>query len=130
MAKNRLFFPQDALDAWLVAECIELTDTELTLKAEGRKYRLAEAAYIVAEVTGTPDPHEIVGRVKSKGFLSELGAEVLEKSMMLGDNAYDIEPGFLGAPLQSFVQHRAQRESESLSSFGSEEELIASLLSP
>lgn len=128
MAKNRIFFPQDALDTWVVDERIELTESELTVKPEGRKYRLAEAAYVVAEVTGAPDPHEIVGRVKSKGFLVELGAEMLEKSMMLGDNAYDIEPGFLGAPSQSFAKHRASFGEASASHAETEEALLAALL--
>jgi hypothetical protein len=131
VAKNRLFFPQAALDIWLVEERIELTDTELTLKAENRRYRLIEAAHILSEVTGTPDPHEILGRVKSKGFLTELGAEMLETSMMIGDNAYDIAPGFLGTPLESFAafQQRASLTNEAGALMASEEELLGGLLS-
>ena len=137
MAKNRLFFPQAALDTWVVEERIELTDTELTLKtggtaagAVGRRYRLVEAAHIVAEVTGTPDPHEILGRVKSKGFLTELGAEMLESSMMIGDNAYDIEPGFLGTPIESFkaFHERASLTNEGPPRAKTEEELLGALL--
>lgn len=136
MAKNRLFFPQAALDTWVVEERIELTDTELTLKtgsaagAVGRRYRLVEAAHIVSEVTGTPDPHEIIGRVKSKGFLTELGAEMLEKSMMIGDNAYDIEPGFLGTPIESFkaFHERVSQTNEGPPRAKTEEELLGALL--
>ena len=62
---------------------------------------------VVAEVTGTPDSFELVGKVKSKNFLHELGAEVLDQSMIIGDNAYDIVPGFLGTPMGSFAEHRA-----------------------
>jgi len=136
VAKTRLFFPQAALDTWVVEERIELTNTELTLKtggaagAEGRRYRLIEAAHVVAEVTGTPDPHEILGRVKSKGFLTELGAELLEGSMMIGDNAYDIEPGFLGTPIESFkaFHERASLTNEGPPQAKTEEELLGALL--
>ena len=42
--------------------------------------------------------YDLVGRVKSVNYLTELGAELLESSMLLGDNAYDIIPGFIGSP--------------------------------
>jgi hypothetical protein len=45
--------------------------------------------------------------VKSRLFLGELGAELLESSMIIGDNAYDIVPGFLGAPVGTFEEHLA-----------------------
>ena len=108
MAKNRIFFPQGALDAWLMEGHVELTGEELTMKAEGRKYRITEAVRILAEVTGLADPYDIVGKVKSKGYLFELGAEVLDTSMVLGDNAYDVAPGFMGMPLGSFAAHIAE----------------------
>lgn len=92
---------------WLVEEKIELGNDQLTLLSEGRKFRITEAARVVAEVTGTPDSFELVGKVKSKNFLHELGAEVLDQSMIIGDNAYDIVPGFLGTPMGSFAEHRA-----------------------
>ena len=43
--------------------------------------------------------------MKSKVFLLELGAELLETSMILGDNAYDVVPGWMGAPVGSFEEH-------------------------
>ena len=97
--QNRVFFPQAALDQWLADGSIELRGTELSILAEARRYRLAEAAHVTTEVTGTPDAHELLGRVKSKQYLDELGAELLESSMILGDNAYDVVPGWLASPL-------------------------------
>lgn len=106
-AKNRVFFPQEALDTWVVDEKIELKQEELTLLSEGRRFRITEAARVVAEVSGTPDPFDLVGRVKSLVYLNELGAELVEQSMIIGDNAYDIVPGFLGTPIGTFAEHRA-----------------------
>jgi hypothetical protein len=105
MAKNRVFFPQVALDQWLSEGKVDLSSDELTILAEARRYRILEAARILREVTGLPDTHELVGKVKSRIFLSELGAELLENSMVLGENAYDVIPGFLGAPIGSFEEH-------------------------
>jgi hypothetical protein len=97
--RNRVFFPQIALDEWLAETRVELRNDELLVKSENRKYRIIEGIRIVREVSGSSDGHELVGKVKSKAFLVELGAELLESSMILGDNAYDVVPGFVGAPM-------------------------------
>jgi hypothetical protein len=110
MAKNRVFFPQEALDVWLSEGRVDLAGEELTLKAEGRRFRLTEAVRVLREVTGTPDAYDLVGRVKSRVFLDALESELLESSMLIGDNAYDVVPGFLGIPQGSFEEHLAQSE--------------------
>lgn len=107
MGKNRVFFPQAALDQWLVEGKVDLTGEELTILPEARRYRILEAAHVLREVTGAVDAYELVGKVKTRAFLHELGAELLENSMILGENAYDIVPGFLGAPIGSFEDHLA-----------------------
>jgi hypothetical protein len=109
MGHNRVFFPQDSLDHWIGESRVDLVGNELIIKAENRRYRVVEAVRILSEVSGAPDLHEIVGKVKSVTFLSELGAEILGTSMVLGDNAYEIMPGFLGSALGAFADHCAQR---------------------
>src|SRR5690242_3093945 len=104
--KNRVFFPQAALDEWIAEDRVDLRNDELTIKSENRKYRIIEAVRILSEVTGQADVNELVGKVKSRAFLTELGAEILEGSVILGDNAYDAVPGFVGAPIGSFADHR------------------------
>lgn len=104
--RNRVFFPQAALDEWLADDHIELKNDELSIKGESRRFRIIEAVRVLREVTGSDDPHELLGRVKSCAFLNELGAELLERSMIIGDNAYDVLPGFVGAPTSTFEEHR------------------------
>ncbi len=99
MGKNRVFFPQEALDTWVVSGSVDLQDHDLLLRDEGRRYRLSEGARVVAEVTGEPDGFDIVGKCKTLVFLQELGADILERSMIIDNNAYDIVPGFLGTPV-------------------------------
>lgn len=103
--RNRVFFPQASLDQWGVEGKIELTPTELVVLAEGRRYEIAEVVRVVVEVTGAQDPHGIIGKVKSKAELESAGAEILENSMILGDNAYDVVPGWAGTPLTPFADH-------------------------
>ena len=108
--QNRVFFPQEALDQWMLDGTIDLKGQELTIMAEARRYRIADAVRVIREVSGSPDVNELVGRVKSKGFLLELGAELLESSMILGDNAYDVVQGWTGTPLGSFDEHVTSAE--------------------
>ena len=107
MGNNRVFFPQAALDQWISDGRVDLAGDELTIKPEARRYRIFEAARILREVTGLQDVNELVGKVKTRQYLSGLGADLLENSMVLGDNAYDVIPGFVGAPVGTFEEHMA-----------------------
>jgi hypothetical protein len=103
--QNRVFFPQSAVDQWGIDGKIDLVAGELILLAEGRRYKVEESVRIVTEVTGANDDRKIIGKVKPKRALDEIGAELLENSMILGDNAYDVVPGWSGVPTCSFADH-------------------------
>lgn len=114
MPPNRAFFPQRALDVWLAEAKIDFTGRELVIRAAQRRYQVVEAARVVQEVSGQEDIYDLVGRVKSVTFLTELGAEILESSMLLGDNAYEVVPGFMGVPLGTLDDHLAENRPHSL----------------
>jgi hypothetical protein len=124
---NRVFFPQQTLDTWLAQNRVEVTSRELTLKAEQRTYRVVDAVRVLREVTRGQDQYDIVGQVKSVNFLLELGAELLGTSMIIGESAYDVVPGFLGTPIGDFEQHRARRP-DGEAGLQSDEELLARYL--
>jgi hypothetical protein len=128
--KNRVFFPQAALDEWITEDRVDLKHDELTIKSESRRYKIIEAIRILREATSSSDPHELLGKVKSKAFLEELGAEVLESSMIIGDNAYDVVQGFVGAPIGSFAEHLREMPPDSRPAPGimSDEDLLAAFL--
>lgn len=100
--QNKVFFSQPALDQWLSDGKVDLRGDELTILEEERSYQIAEALYVVREVSGTPDVHQLVGRVKPKERLEREGAEVFDTSVLLGENAYDVVPGWLGVPIGMF----------------------------
>ncbi|AKT42354.1 hypothetical protein [Chondromyces crocatus] len=129
--RNRVFFPQAALDEWIATDRIELKGDELLMKGENRRYKIIEAIRVLNEVTGTSDTHEVVGKVKTRAFLTELGAEILEGSMIIGDNAYDVMQGFIGAPVGSFSDHRRVAPAPGTSQAAaakSDEEMLAAFL--
>lgn len=133
MGKNRVFFPQEALDRWLAEGRVEIAGSELIIPNERRRYRLVEAVRVVSEEAGHADPDELVGKVKTMLYLMELGAELLGDSMVLGENAYRVVAGWLGTPVGSLSEHRAERQEQRMSRPpapppGSDEELLAAFL--
>jgi hypothetical protein len=132
MGKNRIFFPQHALDMWLADARVELEGNVLTIKSEGRRYRVVEAVRVLGEVTGTVDSSDLVGTVKTVAFVTELGAELLESSMLIGDNAYDVVPGWVGSPIGAFAERRApdsdEREEPAQQRPENDEELLVQFL--
>lgn len=122
MGPNRVFFPQEALDGWLLEGKVELEGNVLVVKDQGRRYRVVEAVRVLSEVTGQPDSEDLVGRVKTVGFLQALGAELLGGSLVLGEQAYEVVPGWMGTPIGSFAQHRADVGPSGTA--GSDEELL------
>lgn len=84
---------------------VDLVGNELVIIADGRRYHVVEAVRVVAEVTGAKDDREIVGKVKPMTALEEIGAEILESSMIIGDNAYDVVPGWMGTATTPFADH-------------------------
>lgn len=133
MGKNRVFFPQEALDRWLVEGRAEIYGSELIIMSERRRYRLVEAVRVLSEEAGHSDPDELVGKVKTVLYLTELGAELLGDSMVLGENAYRVVAGWLGSPVGTLAEHRAERQERRVSRAplpapGSDEELLAAFL--
>lgn len=104
--ENRIFLPQAALDEWIVDGTVELQGGELTILPVGRTYRLAEAVHVVRDASGGGDA-ELLGRVKARVYLEQIGAEIVETSMLLGDAAYDVEPGWVAVPSSGFAEYAA-----------------------
>jgi hypothetical protein len=57
---------------------------------------------------------------------------MLGESMVIADNAYEIVPGWLGSPIGTFAEHRAEQSGtlapRASAPAGSDEELLASFL--
>jgi hypothetical protein len=84
---------------------------------------------VVQEVSGSEDIYDLVGRVKSVTFLTELGAEILESSMLLGENAYEVVPGFIGSPVGDLETYLAANRPSSLDALvTTDEDLLAQCL--
>jgi hypothetical protein len=96
---NRLFVESALVDRWITGGGAELVGGVLRARATGASFSLEEAVHVVAEVAGAGDAPGFVGRVRPVTELVARGAELLDRSMVIGDAAYDVVPGFFVTPL-------------------------------
>ncbi|MFO0628705.1 MAG: hypothetical protein U0325_24230 [Polyangiales bacterium] len=101
MVVSRIFIAQDALDAWVAEGKGEVQRDELLDRSTGRRFRLREGLRFLSEVTGAPDTHGLVGRVKDLDQLAALNGEHMADSVIIGDNAYQVQQGFVGSVIAS-----------------------------
>lgn len=128
MRPNRVFFPQAVLDGWIAEDRVDLAGEELLLKDEGRKFKILEAMHVLREVAGGGDANKLVGKVKTRDQLLSMNAEVLEGSMILGDDAYDVAPGFVGEPIGAFDRDRVSTQAGPTPQAENDEQLLAQFL--
>jgi hypothetical protein len=125
--KNRVFFPQALLDVLMDARRIDIEGDELLLSASGSRYRVVEAVRVLRELTDGNDPNDLCGRVKSRLYLQEIGAELLGDSMIVADKAYEILTGFVGLPLGRAPREAGPANDSPAPKAGGEEEILAAL---
>ncbi len=107
-----LFVSQAILDTWAGQGKIDFAGSVMTILSgdgSGRAYSLLPAVRILRVVGADADPHGLLHKVKAEAQLRELGAEILSDAVVLGDVAYEVEPGFLAeaAALQAAAASRA-----------------------
>jgi len=107
-----LFVSQAILDTWAGQGKIDFAGNVMTILSGdgmGRAYSLVPAVRVLRVVGAESDPHGLVRKVKAEAQLRELGAEILADAVVLGDVAYEVEPGFLAeaAALQAAAASRA-----------------------
>ncbi len=98
MAGGLLFATQALLDSWAGQGKIEFVGNVMTLlqgEGKGRSYALEPAVRFLKVIGADEDPHKLLAKVKQTSQLREMGAEQLENSVIVGDSAYEVEPGFL-----------------------------------
>src|SRR5512136_57421 len=93
-----LFASQAMLDSWAGQGKIDFVGNVMTLLAgegKGRSYALDPAVRFKKVIGDEKDPNALLHKVKSMAQLRDLGAEPAGDSCILGDVAYEVEPGFL-----------------------------------
>jgi len=92
----RLFISQDRLDEWTADEKAFLVDRRLTLNELGRAFQVEPAVLFLTVSGNEEDPNDLLNRVQTEEELVSIGAELYMNSVIHGDVAYEVQPGFVG----------------------------------
>lgn len=93
-----LFVSQSILDSWAGQGKIDFSGNVMAIVSgdgQGRSYRLEPAVRFLKVVGAEADPHQLLHKVKGEVQLREMGAEVMEGAVILGEVGYEVEQGFL-----------------------------------
>lgn len=91
---SRLFVSQELLDQWAGEGKVEIEGNTLKLQAERVSFEVQPGVRFVKLAAGE-DREQLIGRVKSEAQMNKLGAELYMSSVLVGEDAYDVQSGFL-----------------------------------
>jgi hypothetical protein len=95
----KVFIPQDVVDRWVTTDKVELSGEVMTFCGSALSVRMIPGYYFDHVAGGSDEGHALLGRAKMKAVVVAMGAEVYMNSVILGETAYEVEPGFLAKPL-------------------------------
>ncbi len=93
-----LFVSQAILESWTEGGKVDFQGNVVTVlsgEGQGRSYALDPAVRFMKVLGAERDPNALLGKVKSEAQLRSLGAEQMGDSVVLGEIAYEVQPGFL-----------------------------------
>lgn len=93
-----LFISQERLDAWSADGKVILEGERMTVTALGRSFSISPAARFLKVAGDEEDPNDLLNRVKTEEDIVAMGGDLYMNSVIHGDIAYDVQPGFLGVP--------------------------------
>jgi hypothetical protein len=91
---TRLFLSQAQLEEWALADKADIQDDHLVLTGQSTRVPVVPAVHFVALVSGA-DEQGLVAKVKTEPQLQRLGAEQMADSVLLGEAAYEVVPGYV-----------------------------------
>lgn len=91
----RIFVSQTTIDTWVATEQVDLAGDVIAIRPSARRLRLSPASFFKSVAGGSRDGQGLVGKVKDDAAIAALGGEAYMTSVVVGEDAYDVEPGFL-----------------------------------
>ncbi|MCL5276767.1 MAG: pentapeptide repeat-containing protein [Deltaproteobacteria bacterium] len=118
---EKVFFTQELLDELNANGKLLLEGETITILTKAKpKFRLEQAARFTAIDSGT-DTEKFVGKVKTLEELRAVGAEIFPDSVVMKENVYRVENGFIGLPVKEEAAAGKKEESRGKK----DEELLA-----
>lgn len=92
----RIFVAQTLVDAWLATGRVTLERDLLRLSGPPSVDLFINPAVWFERIDGgDADPYDVLGRVKTSQELAQMNADHYESSVVVGDYAYTVQPGFV-----------------------------------
>ncbi len=118
---EKVFFTQELLDELNAQGKLLLEGETITILTKAKpKFSLQQAVRFTALDSGE-DTEKLVGKVKPLNELNEIKAEIFPDSVVVKDNVYRVETGFIGLPLKEELANKEKEESKAKK----DEELLA-----
>lgn len=95
-----MFISQATLESWLDSGSVSMDSQVVTLTRLGRAYQLESAVRVLTVLSAEGEEalaDSLVGKILEERKILELGGEMMGESMLFGDTAFEVEPGFIGA---------------------------------
>jgi len=112
----RLFLPQKTLEEWAIEEKADLKDGKLVMAQETGGYVVKPAVHFLQVVSGE-DERKLVSKVKTEEQLKKLGAEQVAESVLLGETAYEVAPGYVAEVPTGGPPKKPSSETDMLAAF-------------
>jgi uncharacterized protein YjbI with pentapeptide repeats len=118
---EKVFFTQGLLDELNTNGKLLLEGENITILTKAKpRFKLEQAVRFTAIDSGT-DTEKLVGKVKTLEELKSANAEIFPDSVVLNENVYRIETGFIGLPIKEEMTDKGKEESKAKK----DEELLA-----
>jgi len=93
----RIFIAQSRIDTWLSSGRIHIEQNTMRVPAGDGAFSLVmEGAVFVERIDGgDPDVNKLAGKVKTASEVAAAKGEIYDTSLVLGDYAYTVKPGFV-----------------------------------
>jgi hypothetical protein len=95
MVGPRIFILPEELQKWLEKAGAKFESGALTIPDLPAPYKMEAALHFSKLVAGNEDPGTLVGKIKTILSIQQAGLERFQNSVIAGDNAYEVEEGFL-----------------------------------
>jgi hypothetical protein len=97
----RIFVSQQRVQQWTEEGRVAVDGSVMNLPELGRTFKLTEAFFVQRVVSEGGDAFKLTGRVKTRAQIAAIGGEVFLNSLIIGDAAYEGDPGYVGEALPS-----------------------------
>lgn len=94
----KVFIAQAVIDAWVAADRVDVSGPVMSLRGSPGAWELRPASWFVNISAGSDEAQRLLGKVKDEEAVAALGGEAYMSSVIVGETAYEVQPGFLATP--------------------------------